>query len=65
MCCISVSSEEDILFEKEISVEIGHGSVLMKNLHSFAREEVNKTSSLSSVENKLFISESVMHTHIP
>ncbi|WZZ25869.1 hypothetical protein YC2023_009270 [Brassica napus] len=49
VCCISVSSEEDIIFEKEISVEIGHGSVLMKNPPSFAREEVTKTSSLSSV----------------
>ncbi|KAF2541590.1 hypothetical protein F2Q68_00030187 [Brassica cretica] len=46
---IAVSSEEDIIFEKEISVEIGHGSVLMKNPPSFAREEVTKTSSLSAI----------------
>lgn len=46
VCCISVSSEEDILFEKEISVfsvEIGHGSVLMKNPHWFPQKEVTKT----------------------
>lgn len=50
--CLSVSSEEDLLFENEmlsmVSVEIGHGSVLMRNPHSFAREEESEASSLSS-----------------
>ncbi|CAN8324986.1 unnamed protein product [Cochlearia groenlandica] len=58
--CLSVSSEEDLLFENEmsmVSVEIGHGSVLMRNPHSFAREEESEASSLSSVENKSSISE--------
>ncbi|RID78029.1 hypothetical protein BRARA_A00889 [Brassica rapa] len=59
----SVSSgEEDLLFENEmlsmVSVEIGHGSVLMRNPHSFAREEVSEEAScLSSVENKSSISD--------
>ncbi|XP_010434646.1 PREDICTED: GATA transcription factor 26-like isoform X2 [Camelina sativa] len=63
--CLSVSSEEDLLFENEmsmVSVEIGHGSVLMKNPHSFAREEESEASSLSSIENKSSISEAYSHS---
>uniref|UniRef100_A0A1J3GK46 GATA transcription factor 26 n=1 Tax=Noccaea caerulescens TaxID=107243 RepID=A0A1J3GK46_NOCCA len=65
--CLSVSSEEDLLFENEmlsmVSVEIGHGSVLMRNPHSFAREEESEASSLSSsVENKSYISEAYSHS---
>ncbi|KAJ0236796.1 GATA transcription factor 26 [Hirschfeldia incana] len=59
----SVSSEDDLLFENEmlsmVSVEIGHGSVLMKDPHSFAREEESEEASSlsSSVENKSSISD--------
>ncbi|ESQ55666.1 hypothetical protein EUTSA_v10024940mg [Eutrema salsugineum] len=63
--CLSVSSEEDLLFGNEmsmVSVEIGHGSVLMRNPHSFAREEESEASSLSSVENKSSISEAYSHS---
>ncbi|KAG7547163.1 Zinc finger GATA-type [Arabidopsis suecica] len=63
--CLSVSSEEDLLFENEmsmVSVEIGHGSVLMKNPHSFSREEESEASSLSSIENKSSISEAYSHS---
>ncbi|XP_022155526.1 GATA transcription factor 26-like [Momordica charantia] len=52
----SGSSEEDLLFESEIpmvSVEIGHGSVLMRHPSSIAREEESEASSLS-VDNKQF-----------
>ncbi|KAL2926678.1 GATA transcription factor 26 [Bienertia sinuspersici] len=47
---LSVSSEEDLLFESEtpmVSVEIGHGSVLIRHPSSFAREEESEASSLS------------------
>ncbi|KAJ4712649.1 GATA transcription factor 26-like [Melia azedarach] len=50
----SGSSEEDLLFESEtpmVSVEIGHGSVLIRHPSSIAREEESEASSLS-VENK-------------
>ncbi|KAF8084825.1 hypothetical protein N665_0697s0008 [Sinapis alba] len=64
--CPSLSSEEDLLFENEmlsmVSVEIGHGSVLMRNPHSFAREEESEASSLSSVENKSSISDAYSHS---
>ncbi|KAF8098196.1 hypothetical protein N665_0271s0015 [Sinapis alba] len=60
----SVSSEEeDLLFESMFSVEIGHGSVLMRNPHTFAREEESEeASSLSSVENKSSISDAYSHS---
>ncbi|KAI8546699.1 hypothetical protein RHMOL_Rhmol07G0140200 [Rhododendron molle] len=50
----SVSSEEDLLFESDtpmVSVEIGHGSILIRHPSSIAREEESEASSLS-VENK-------------
>ncbi|XP_050378089.1 GATA transcription factor 26 [Argentina anserina] len=46
----SGSSEEDLLFESEapmVSVEIGHGSVLMRHPSSMIREEESEASSLS------------------
>lgn len=52
----SGSSEEDLLFESEtpmVSVEIGHGSVLIRHPSSIAREEESEASSLS-VDNKQF-----------
>ena len=51
----SQSSEEDLLFESDmpmVSVEIGHGSVLIRHPSSIAREEESEASSLS-VDNKL------------
>lgn len=50
----SGSSEEDLLFESEtpmVSVEIGHGSVLIRHPSSIPREEESEASSLS-VDNK-------------
>lgn len=50
----SASSEEDLLFESEtpmVSVEIGHGSILIRHPNSIAREEESEASSLS-VDNK-------------
>ncbi|KAA8522170.1 hypothetical protein F0562_012843 [Nyssa sinensis] len=50
----SGSSEEDLLFESDtpmVSVEIGHGSVLIRHPSSIAREEESEASSLS-VDNK-------------
>ncbi|KAL0727657.1 hypothetical protein Bca4012_023750 [Brassica carinata] len=63
----SCPSEDDLLFENEmlsmVSVEIGHGSVLMRNPHSIAREEESEeASSLSSVENKSPISDAYSHS---
>ncbi|KAL8152188.1 hypothetical protein V2J09_009948 [Rumex salicifolius] len=51
---LSGSYEEELLFESDkpmVSVEIGHGSVLMKHPSSLVREEESEASSLS-VENK-------------
>ncbi|XP_028772896.1 GATA transcription factor 26 [Neltuma alba] len=50
----SASSEEDLIFDSEtpmVSVEIGHGSVLIRHPSSIAREEESEASSLS-VDNK-------------
>ncbi|KAK6935105.1 ASX, DEUBAD domain [Dillenia turbinata] len=52
--CFSGSSEEDLLFHNDmpmVSVEIGHGSVLIRHPSSIAREEESEASSLS-VDNK-------------
>ncbi|XP_076940376.1 GATA transcription factor 27-like [Bidens hawaiensis] len=46
----SGSSEEDLIFESDtpmVSVEIGHGSVLIRHPSSMAREEESEASSLS------------------
>lgn len=53
---LSRSSEEDLLFESDtpmVSVEIGHGSVLIRHPSSIAREEESEASSLS-IDNKLY-----------
>ncbi|KAK4349628.1 hypothetical protein RND71_032383 [Anisodus tanguticus] len=50
----SASSEEDLLYETDkpmVSVEIGHGSVLIRHPSSIGREEESEASSLS-VDNK-------------
>ncbi|KAJ8754293.1 hypothetical protein K2173_002744 [Erythroxylum novogranatense] len=54
--CVSGSCVEDLLLESEtpmFSVEIGHGSVLIRNPSSVARDEESEASSLS-VENKQY-----------
>ncbi|XP_015085711.1 GATA transcription factor 26-like isoform X1 [Solanum pennellii] len=51
---LSASSEEELLFESDkpmVSVEIGHGSVLMRHPSTIGREEESEASSLS-VDNK-------------
>ncbi|CAN0842645.1 GATA transcription factor 26 [Linum grandiflorum] len=54
--CFSASSEEDdLLFESEtpmVSVEIGHGSVLIRHPSSIAQDEESEASSLSVDNNK-------------
>ncbi|KAL2348205.1 hypothetical protein Fmac_002205 [Flemingia macrophylla] len=53
---LSASSEDDLLFESEtpmVSVEIGHGSVLIRHPSYIAREEESEASSLS-VDNKQY-----------
>ncbi|WJX89236.1 hypothetical protein P8452_71250 [Trifolium repens] len=52
--CFSTSSEEELLFESEtpmVSVEIGHGSMLIRHPSSIPRDEESEASSLS-VDNK-------------
>lgn len=52
--CLSGSSEEDLLLESDkpmVSVEIGHGSVLIRHPSSIVREEESEASSVS-VDNK-------------
>ncbi|KAF9625441.1 hypothetical protein IFM89_022838 [Coptis chinensis] len=47
----SGSSEEDLIFDGEapmVSVEIGHGSILMKHPNSVAREEESEASSFTT-----------------
>uniref|UniRef100_A0A5B6ZX47 Uncharacterized protein n=1 Tax=Davidia involucrata TaxID=16924 RepID=A0A5B6ZX47_DAVIN len=60
----SGSSEEDLLFESDtpmVSVEIGHGSVLIRHPSSIAREEESEASSLS-VDNKPYtVNEAYSH----
>ncbi|KAG2679796.1 hypothetical protein I3843_11G067500 [Carya illinoinensis] len=64
----SGSSEEDLLFDSEtpmVSVEIGHGSVLIRHPSSIAREEESEASSIS-VDNKPFPSnEAYSHSAVP
>lgn len=60
----SGSSEEDLLFECEtpmVSVEIGHGSVLMRHPSSITREEESEASSLSVDNKQCHINEAYSH----
>lgn len=62
--CLSGSSEEDLLLESEtpmVSVEIGHGSVLIRHPSSIAREEESEASSLSVDNKQLKIND--VHSH--
>lgn len=63
----SGSSEDDLLFESEtpmVSVEIGHGSVLIRHPSSIAREEESEASSVS-VENKQYSSNEAYSRSLP
>ncbi|KAL1548964.1 GATA transcription factor 26-like [Salvia divinorum] len=54
--CLSGSSEEDLLLESDkpmVSVEIGHGSVLIRHPSSFVKEEESEASS-HSADNKQY-----------
>lgn len=62
--CLSGSSEEDLLLESEtpmVSVEIGHGSVLIRHPSSIAREEESEASSLSVDNKQLKVND--VHSH--
>lgn len=64
--CLSGSSEEDLLLESEtpmVSVEIGHGSVLIRHPSSIAREEESEASSLSVDNKQMKIND--VHSHPP
>ncbi|KAK8691046.1 hypothetical protein V6N13_074567 [Hibiscus sabdariffa] len=61
----SGSSEEDFLLESEtpmVSVEIGHGSVLIRHPSSIAREEESEASSLSFENKQHSMNESYSHS---
>ncbi|KAE9597431.1 putative transcription factor C2C2-GATA family [Lupinus albus] len=57
---LSATSEEDLLFESEtpmVSVEIGHGSILIRHPSTIAREEESEASSLSVDHKQCLMSE--------
>ncbi|KAK8578945.1 hypothetical protein V6N12_069286 [Hibiscus sabdariffa] len=61
----SGSPEEDLLLESEtpmVSVEIGHGSVLIRHPSSIAREEESEASSLSFENKQYSMNESYSHS---
>ncbi|XP_022958264.1 GATA transcription factor 26-like [Cucurbita moschata] len=61
----SEASEEDLLFESEkpmVSVEIGHGSILIRHPSSIAREEESEASSVS-VDHKQYLVNEVYSPH--
>uniref|UniRef100_A0A9I9CGN7 GATA transcription factor 26 n=1 Tax=Cucumis melo TaxID=3656 RepID=A0A9I9CGN7_CUCME len=61
----SEASEDDLLFESEkpmVSVEIGHGSILIRHPSSIAREEESEASSIS-VDNKQCLVNEVYSPH--
>lgn len=61
----SGSSEEDLLFESEtpmVSVEIGHGSVLIRHPSSIVLEEESEASSLSVDNRQCHINEAYSHS---
>jgi hypothetical protein len=60
----SGTSEEDLLFESEtpmVSVEIGHGSVLIRHPSTIAREEESEASSLSVEKKQYLTNEAYSH----
>lgn len=62
--CLSGSSEEDLLLESEMpmgSVEIGHGTVLIRHPSAIARDEESEASSLSVDRKHYKTSEAYSH----
>ncbi|KAF8032727.1 hypothetical protein BT93_D1594 [Corymbia citriodora subsp. variegata] len=62
--CLSGSSEEDLLLESEMpmgSVEIGHGTVLIRHPSAIARDEESEASSLSVDHKPYKTSEAYSH----
>ncbi|MBA0678947.1 hypothetical protein Goari_020263 [Gossypium aridum] len=61
----SVSSDDDLLLESEtpmVSVEIGHGGILIKHPSSIAREEESEASSLSFENKQYSMNEAYSHS---
>ncbi|MCI36884.1 GATA transcription factor 26-like, partial [Trifolium medium] len=61
----SASSEEDLLYESEapmVSVEIGHGSVLIRHPSYVARDEESEASSLSFDNRQHLMSEAYSYS---
>ncbi|XP_022971837.1 GATA transcription factor 26-like [Cucurbita maxima] len=61
----SEASEDDLLFESEkpmVSVEIGHGSILIRHPSSIARDEESEASSVS-VDNKQYLINDIYSPH--
>ncbi|KAK6787069.1 hypothetical protein RDI58_015594 [Solanum bulbocastanum] len=64
----SGSSEEDLLFESDkpmVSVEIGHGSVLIRHPNSIGREEESEGSSLSVNNKRHYVNEAYSRLSTP
>ncbi|CAN4097785.1 unnamed protein product [Withania somnifera] len=64
----SGSSEEDLLFESDkpmVSVEIGHGSVLIRHPNSIGREEESEASSLSVNNKRHYVNEAYSRLSTP
>ncbi|KAK4718783.1 hypothetical protein R3W88_017121 [Solanum pinnatisectum] len=64
----SGSSEEDLLFESDkpmVSVEIGHGSVLIRRPNSIGREEESEGSSLSVNNKRHYVNEAYSRLSTP
>ncbi|KAJ8543521.1 hypothetical protein K7X08_006044 [Anisodus acutangulus] len=64
----SGSSEEDLLFESDkpmVSVEIGHGSVLIRHPNSIGREEESEASSLSVDNKRHYVNEAYSRLSTP
>ncbi|XP_025887324.1 GATA transcription factor 26 isoform X2 [Solanum lycopersicum] len=64
----SGSSEEDLLFESDkpmVSVEIGHGSVLIRHPNSIGREEESEGSSLSVNNKRHYVNEAYSRLSAP
>ncbi|XP_059299197.1 GATA transcription factor 26 isoform X2 [Lycium ferocissimum] len=65
---LSGSSEDDLLFESDrpmVSVEIGHGSVLIRHPNSIGREEESEASSLSVDKKRHYVKEAYSRLSTP
>ncbi|CAN4099739.1 unnamed protein product [Withania somnifera] len=64
----SRSAEEDLLFDSDkpmVSVEIGHGSVLIRHPNSISREEESEASSLSVNNKQHYLNEAYSRSSTP